>query len=84
MGFYFFDFNDGDDQFTDEVGLEASSGEEALREAVAALSRMAGDCQSPVNGQVMRMTIRDDAGHSLYQVTNTMAWTALSEGGPSA
>jgi hypothetical protein len=81
MSCYFFDFHDGDDQFMDDVGLEADSCEEALREAVAALSRMASDHRSPVNGQVISMTIRDAAGHPLYQVTNTMAWTALSEEG---
>jgi hypothetical protein len=80
MSCYFFDFFDGRDEFRDELGLEADSGEEALQEAVAALNRMASECRKPVSGHTLSMSIRDDTGCPLYLITHTISWSVLSYG----
>jgi hypothetical protein len=80
MSCYYFDFCDGRNEFKDDLGLEATSGEEALQEAIAALSRMASECRTPLSGHTLSMTIRDDNGCSLYLITNTTTWSTLSYG----
>jgi hypothetical protein len=83
MGCYYFDFSDGHDQIRDDMGLEAHSREEALQEAIAALTRMASEYRQPSNGYTLSMTVRDDADSPIYRITNTTTWTVLSEGGRS-
>lgn len=75
---YFFDVQDGDGLFIDEVGIELPDMDTAIREARRALADMMRDALRDQSGQAVVIRIRDGAdGPVILSVSLT---TELPEG----
>lgn len=72
MPLYFFDVQDTDGVFVDEVGMELPDMETAIREARRALADMVRDALKEQQGEAVLIRIRDGAdGPVVLSVTLT-------------
>lgn len=72
MPHYFFDVQDTDGLFVDDVGMDLPDMETAIREARRALADMVRDVLKDQHGQAVRIRIRDGAdGPVVLSVTLT-------------
>ena len=78
MPHYYFDTQDGDEDFRDELGLDLEDDQAARDEAARGLAEMAKD-YLPGSGLQRNMTIwvRDDRGETVLQVSCAFAVKAL-------
>jgi hypothetical protein len=77
---YYFDTDDGDEKFRDEIGLELDDDQEARDEASRALAALAKEyVPGPVAQKNVTMRVRDERGEPLLQLSLSFAIQPLKE-----
>ena len=69
---YFFETNDDDDVYRDDMGQELEGPEAARREVLSTLPDMARDKMPNGDHRTFRAMVRDDQGAVIYKATMTL------------